>query len=389
METGPSTARVEFAHLLRGIAAASVLASHLAYSFWLKPEIVGDLIARPTEELVNAAGHSVAIADFGLLDFWGFFGVGLFFLISGFVIPFSTARLSRTGFALARVFRIWPTYMAGLTVTLVCITLNASASGAAFPYEIREVLYHYLILPRWPTLTRPIDGILWTLEIEIFFYAFCIIFIGRLRRADTTIFFVGILAVPAALALGLWVNELIALGYRVYALAHWASSMLLFVSFLLIGTAFHYHHTERLSTAGLIVANAGLLASFWAGWMLGPFGEQGASGPISFTITNLVFAAAYAGRTMTARRSGVAKRLLWRLADISYPLYAVHAILGYTILALLLQAGTGPWLALGCAVAVAVGAATALHVLVEIPSRAFGKTLAARYGEVSGARAQQ
>jgi len=41
----------------------------------------------------------------------GGFGVALFFLISGFVIPFSFLRYTRTGFAIARILRLWPAYM--------------------------------------------------------------------------------------------------------------------------------------------------------------------------------------------------------------------------------------------------------------------------------------
>jgi len=165
-----SRPRVEFAHLLRGIAAGSVLLHHFFYMFWNRPRIIADLIVQPDLPHLVEKLPSFSITDFGISDFWGHFGVALFFLVSGFVIPFSVGSLSRAGFVIARVLRIWPTYMVGFTITVTCLAVNAACAGVAFPYRTWEVLSHYLIVPRWPTLTRPMDGILWTLEIELFFY---------------------------------------------------------------------------------------------------------------------------------------------------------------------------------------------------------------------------
>ena len=140
------------------------------------------------------------ITDFGIKDFWGHFGVALFFLVSGFVIPFSVATQSQGAFATSRIFRIWPTYVTGLVITILCIKFNSEHASVAFPYTTIEILKHILIVPRWPTLTRPIDGIIWTLEVEVFFYAFCLLMMQRLRHFDQKIFLIGLLCVPAAIA---------------------------------------------------------------------------------------------------------------------------------------------------------------------------------------------
>jgi peptidoglycan/LPS O-acetylase OafA/YrhL len=373
-----NSARLEFAHMLRAVAMLSVLVSHLAYTFWLKPGIVAGLIVMPkVEHLTPSASHIIA-PDFGLADFWGYFGVGLFFLISGLVIPFSAATLSREGFVVARVFRIWPTYVVGLSITLACISFNAANSGTIFPYTSREVLYHYLILPRWPTLTRPIDGILWTLEVEIFFYALCAVFIDRLRRFDASIFLIALASIPAAFIAGFGMSKLIAIGHNAYPLTHWMSSMLSFVSFMLIGTAFYFHHAGRLSMWDLLAIDIGLLITFSAAWRLGPFAAQGWSGPTSFLIANLLFAAAYASQAILARWPGRLKQVVGRFADISYPLYVVHGVLGYSILAYALGAGVSAPIALGLAVSCAIVIAIVLHVTVERPSHAYGKSLAER-----------
>ena len=126
--------RIAFAHLLRGVAAASVLVHHFLYLIWKRPAPIGDLIAQPTlPALVERASYA-AVADFGVPNFWGHFGVALFFLISGFVIPFSVSSLSPRGFVIARVLRIWPTYVVGLSVALTCIAFNAARADVVFPF---------------------------------------------------------------------------------------------------------------------------------------------------------------------------------------------------------------------------------------------------------------
>src|SRR5438477_8126371 len=66
-------ARVEFAHLLRGIAAASVLLHHFLYMFWNKPEIVANLIIQPNLPRLIGSSPPFSLKDFGITDFWGHF----------------------------------------------------------------------------------------------------------------------------------------------------------------------------------------------------------------------------------------------------------------------------------------------------------------------------
>ena len=100
--------------------------------------LIGVLIAYPASSAIIYASHFAPLTDFGLPYFWGYFGVALFFLISGFVIPLSVAKLSRSGFMVARIFRIWPTYLIGLAIAIFCIALNANLSGRSFPYQPRR-----------------------------------------------------------------------------------------------------------------------------------------------------------------------------------------------------------------------------------------------------------
>jgi peptidoglycan/LPS O-acetylase OafA/YrhL len=68
------------------------------------------------------------------------------------------------------------------------------------------------------------------------------------------------------------------------------------------------------------------------------------------------------------------------LAGVSYPLYAVHGVFGYTILVRALAAGMSSWAAIGIAAAAVFMEATGVHFLIELPSQAYGKMLAAKIG---------
>lgn len=377
-DAATANSRVVFAHLLRGVAAASVLAHHFLYLAWKKPAPIGDLIAQPTlPALVEKISH-VAITDFGVPNFWGHFGVALFFVVSGFVIPFSVSSFSPRGFLVARVLRIWPTYVVGLSIALTCIALNAARADAAFPFTLADVIRHYLILPRWPTLARPIDGIIWTLEIEIFFYAFCFFANRKLKALDSSVFLVVLVSLCVVIAANLVMRTAAASNPAIFAVLHWASSMMQYLPFLLVGTAFHFFYRRRLRAIELVLVQAALLLVFVLSWRLNFAKGDGWNEPVSYLIAYAVFALMFGFRDVVAGLPGLLRRPLSGLADISYSLYVVHGVLGYTIIAEALRAGFGAVPAIVSAIIAALGAAIVIHITVERASRSRGRVLAAR-----------
>lgn len=103
----------------------------------------------------------------------GGYGVALFFLISGFVIPFSLRKSGFLEFLVSRMFRIVPTYFFGFTITLLAIFLCSCYFGRDWPFSYREIFIHYIPGIRDLFWTRGIDGIIWTLERQLpaFFYS--------------------------------------------------------------------------------------------------------------------------------------------------------------------------------------------------------------------------
>jgi peptidoglycan/LPS O-acetylase OafA/YrhL len=368
--------RIAFAHLLRGVAAGSVVLFHFAYLIWRRPDIIGQLIAFPgLDSLVDQVSF-MPLPNFGLPLFWGHFGVALFFLVSGFVIPFSMSSLSRAGFAAGRVLRIWPTYLVGLAVAIICVGLNAILSGGAFPYTLGEVLTNALIMPRWPSLTRSIDGIIWSLEIEIFFYGFCIFVANWLRLLDPRVFLFSISAIPAAYAASVAKPQLIATNVFLFSLSHWASIMPTYVCFLLCGTAYYYNYRGRLSLVETLVIQGFLFLCFAISLRIGLLAVLDWSMAICYFLAYCIFALAYFGRERIAALPMWVAAPLGLLADISYPVYTVHGVLGYTLIGHLLASGAASGIAVGFAVCVVLAVAFVIHRIVEVPTHSLGRLAA-------------
>lgn len=93
---------------------------------------------------------------------------------------------------------------------------------------------------------------------------------------------------------------------------------------------------------------------------------------------NYAYALALFGALFLLRERVRETRALDALAAISFPMYLVHALVGWSLLRLLMLAGgLGYAAALAVTVAAVLALATLLHAVVERPSLALGKRLAA------------
>ena len=86
---------------------------------------------------------------------WGAFGVALFFLISGFVIPFSLSRQRAGAFLVGRFFRIVPLYVVGFTISLAAIGATTLYFARSWPFFAKldsNPLHAWA--PRYPLVPR-------------------------------------------------------------------------------------------------------------------------------------------------------------------------------------------------------------------------------------------
>lgn len=146
--TDSSSSRFAFLDSLRFVAAALVVFQHLG-------------------ERNAASGAIHALIGLGP----GVAGVALFFLISGYVIPFSIRDGFRpTAFLIRRLARIYPLYLVTLAALLVAGTSGLLADWDWLGSASWRIWLANLALVQDFTMTRPILGVSWTLIIEMIWY---------------------------------------------------------------------------------------------------------------------------------------------------------------------------------------------------------------------------
>ncbi len=359
--------RIEFANQLRGVAALSVAASHLVGVYWLIPDVVSLVTFSPAPAASPPA--IVSLFRFPWFNF-GPFGVALFFLISGLVIPISLESQGRTGFACARLLRIYPTYIAALLLEMAVLGVASLAWQRPFGWSAGAILANALLI--YDVIGVPsIDLVNWTLSVELKFYLLAMMLLPWLRRGSAAALLavaVTILAGNAAMAAGL-VGDIAA---PLSTLSYTFSSHSVCLTFMLIGVAFNFHLRGLLSTAGLVGLGAVLLGLFTETWRLGVFRDQFPVVTLNYDLAVLLFALLYA-----VRRRVRPNRLLDAMAAISFPFYVVHSLLGYSLLrGLMAGAQLGYGLALVITLPALLAVSTALHLLVERPTIRIGRRLA-------------
>jgi peptidoglycan/LPS O-acetylase OafA/YrhL len=147
-----STPRLGVLDGLRGIAVLWVLWYHVWEISWLSP------------------GTSLEF-----LPATGFVGVHLFFFLSGFVIIYPFVRAARAGgappawstFAWRRFIKIVPSYVLSIAVAYAIGYAQIQPGASLLP----DLVTHLLFIHTWfPARFGTIDGVLWTLAVEVEFY---------------------------------------------------------------------------------------------------------------------------------------------------------------------------------------------------------------------------
>ena len=347
--------RVEFANQLRAVAALSVLISHYLGVFWYSPHLVSQLIFSTPLSIPHIPKIIRIINHIPHFSFSAF-GVSLFFMISGFVIPFSLKTSSNALFALRRFLRIYPLYLIAFFFTAMILYICAKAHSIDFPYTARQLFLHSFPGLRNFFSIPTIDGIVWTLEIEIKFYLLCLLF----RK---WLFDLRILLLPCILFA-------IQMMLRIFCTSYFHSNILImechFLIYMFIGTTYYLAHKKIisletwtlcfLSIFGLLTITVNYIPGviwvpyLWSqGWALLCF-----------------FTAASFPRLVNFR-------ILNFYARISFPLYLIHGAPGYVFMTYLHHFQLHPILNASLATAAATLAAYALHLLFEKPLLALSK----------------
>ena len=159
----PEESRLGFLDFIRGIAAFAVLVQHTSETLWPS-------INWATHQYVNV----------------GRFGVLAFFLVSGFIIPFSLERgASVRRFWIGRFFRLYPLYWVSLIAILAIYQFRPDALTPDFQtHTLLHAVVNFTMIQELVGIPHAI-GLYYTLTVELVFYALCAVLFafGLLRRS--------------------------------------------------------------------------------------------------------------------------------------------------------------------------------------------------------------
>lgn len=300
----PQTAhRVEALDLLRLVAVVAVIFYH--YGFW-GPESHG--VAQ------------VAIPSLAKGAQYGFLGVPIFFIISGFVIAYSAEGRTASGFAIARISRIYPTFLLCMTLTFLVLMLFGGPHYAA---TVREWLANLCIAA--PALGQPyMDGVYWSLVIEVAFYAWVAVFIAFglfPRRMDVIIL----------VWLGLTFANELTIDAPIFEKVFLADDS----GFFAVGLLIYAFYRGRRDAAlyALMVLSVGT-SVFQAVHKLGRLSLHGGSTFEQWVVVAICLASiALVVLAINIRRLPLSAHLVAGLGGMTYPLYLLHMQIGYTLFA--------------------------------------------------------
>jgi peptidoglycan/LPS O-acetylase OafA/YrhL len=291
--------RVEALDLLRLVAVLGVVLYH--FGFW-----------------GPAAGGMPAIPALAPFAKYGFLGVPIFFVISGFVIAYSAEGRTAAGFAIARFSRIYPTFVFCMTLTFLAILFQGAPH---FQTSLAQWFANLFIAAT--ALGEPyMDAAYWSLVIEVVFYAWVAVLIAAglfPRRIDAIILiwlaiaFANELTIDAPLIEKLFLADdsgFFAVGLLIYQFHRGRRDVMLYgMLALAVGTAVFQavHKLVRLAphTGGV-----------FDDWVVAV---------ICLVSIAVIFLAT------RVRRVGLPAGFVLAAGGLTYPLYLLHMQLGYVV----------------------------------------------------------
>lgn len=276
----------------------------------------------------------------------GEYGVNLFFIISGFVIFMTLEKTKKPmDFVVSRFSRLFPVYWTAILVTFLAVHFFSLPGREV---SVVSALLNLSMLQSW-LMTPPVDGVYWTLTVELTFYI--LMFIAYLSRQLPNIERWGLLWL-ALVAFNHYILPLFGLNIpwfvevtRLFDYGHLFFAGILFYSLKTKGgSRLRYTALALCLAMDFIIHNE----------------------PWEMAIISVFFILFYL--FAVDRLAWIARKPLVFLGTISYSLYLVHQNIGYIMINKLHEMGAGPVMRLIVPSAVVFVLAVCLTFMVERPA---------------------
>jgi len=299
--------------------------------------------------------------------------VAVFFLVSGLVVPLSLARSTPRAFVISRFFRLIPTYACCLAITVSVLWATHYYFGQSYSVPWLSIFAH-IGLVRDLIPFAAIDGVVWTLEVESRFYLACVLMLPLIRAANLRgIFAINLFLTIVVIAVENFAKPWMQSSPMANTLMGSFRLATLSIVYMWIGTVLSLQMRGLCTLKSALIAIVGLDTLFVAQLYFGGMYPSSVHFIIllSYQLALALFGLAYVFRNRFPKHI-----LLDRLANISYPLYALHGTIGYCLETLLYQWTGNQYLSILIAIILLLFLATAVHHAIERPTQRAGKQLA-------------
>ncbi|KAA0980326.1 acyltransferase [Pseudomonas sp. ANT_H12B] len=342
--------RLKELDLLRFLAAFAVVIFHYAFRGYAK----GDMSTMPYPLLAEPAKY-------------GYLGVELFFMISGFVILMTASSNDLKVFFISRVVRLCPAFWVCCTITfIITLAIGQPRYTADFYQYIINMTFFGDLLG-----VPPIDGVYWSLFVEIKFYLMISILLGfkKIEKIETY--------------LVLWL--LIAATAEVFTFEKMRSILVTdYAAYFIAGATYYIIWAKGITTTRvLLLAGALALANFtaivWAELLETKYSTD--YNPLIVCSIILLFFITFF--LIATNKTAAIGALNWTtLGALTYPLYLLHQMIGFMIFNIAYPA-VNPHILLWGTIALMIGASYIIHKKIEVPiARSIKKLLSLSFSRV-------
>jgi len=352
-----STKEIGFIQLLRGVAVLLVMWDHLVggwldtnHRTWVPLQAVRNYVTTPT----------------GIIQDFGWLGVVVFFLVSGFIITHVGRRESRLEFSVKRLLRIYPPFVFSILVLVAVAALrpHLGLTRDVPTFSVGEIarsmtLANYLMIPQ-----QPVNGVAWTLCIEVMFYALCWALLPLLRRYPTV-------AVMSGLAVALVVMR----SARNFAGSWFLFSVIVsYIPLLILGQIAYLRWCKAITTRSFLLLSVGAYLAF----VYGLRHINTTFVPVSNSYVVSVFYAYAIFAAVLVFGSGLEPgRFIGFWSRTSYSVYLLHGTIGVLVLDLLINRVPFTLAIIAAVLAIAVVCAAAQRWIERPPQRLARRLLSA------------
>ncbi|MFE4018059.1 acyltransferase family protein [Streptomyces sp. NPDC059101] len=291
---------------------------------------------------------------------YGWLGVEVFFLISGFVICMSVWGRTVGQFAVSRVSRLFPAYWAGILLTALVVKFWPEVTSL----RGWDTVINNLTMLQAGNNTPNVDPVYWTLFVELKFYLIMVVVMLCGVTYRNCLLLCGVWTAAAALAPALQTPLLTAFAMPQYA------------PFFIAGIAFYLMRRHRPNAIlWAIVLLQLLLAQRYIGHRLATNLGQAVAHTLPSWPARLLIVAAFV--LVGSIALGAFDRIQWKwlttAGALTYPLYVIHMNIGMTLIHRFRNSLPAPVL-VASVTALMLVAAWLVHRLVERPLGAWLRT---------------